>query len=294
MKMKKILLMTFLGLILLSCDVDDERLQFLDNSENRAGAYYAWENSDTLKVVEGASGVVRVQSPWIISSASVNVVIEVTGSAMDEIGTEITLTNATTIRGESFNSIEVNGSTIMLTINNRDTLTSVPFDLQVEVDTDGITDGDKLLVFEITSVNQGGKVLSAGDNNGEFVKAIVKILDADCPSDFGGSYEAGNNCFATDASSPTITETAVNGVYNVTDFTAGYYAFVGVPNIPAVLKDACGSLSIDDFTARRVLNFENMSGTDNGDGTLSLTWTEASGLTNGGDPVTCTTIFTLN
>ncbi|HBH49390.1 MAG TPA: hypothetical protein DDX98_12155 [Bacteroidales bacterium] len=291
---KYILLTLFIPII--SCDYEDERLDFLSDEENRPSEYYAWSNADTASAVEGNGVTIRLSSIWTLSTDDTSVEIELSGDAVSEIGTDITITNATTVAGGdpgNINDITINDNVISATINNRDTLTSVPLDLLISVEEDGVTDGDKVLVFTITSVSRDGSSLGAGDNNGERVTKVVNIVDADCPSDLSGTYTSGNSCFSTDSSNPDIVETANNGIYNIDDFTGGFYAFAGAPEVPAVLKDACGNLSIDDFVAFGVLEFVNMTGTDNGDGTLTITWTEASGFGNGGTPVTCTTTLIL-
>ncbi len=159
--------------------------------------------------------------------------------------------------------------------------------------TDNETDGDKTFMIEIISATtESGMELEVGKGPGSLLTAIeVTVQDVDCESDLSGNYNAGNSCFETDSSSPVLEETDQNGVYNITDFTGGFYAFADAPAIPAVMFDKCGNLSIDDFTAFGVLEFTDMSGIVNEDGSLTLTWTESTGFGNNDNPVTCTTTF---
>lgn len=294
MKHFKILVIALI-VVMTGCIEDDERLDFLSSDENTIAPYYAWSNSDELVVVEGNTGVIRIENIWATSNDPVTVVIELSGPAASEVGTEVTITNATTVAGGeegNANSIEISGTTITGTINNADTLTSVPLDLRITVADDDVTDGDKLLNFTIISATRGGESLGIGDNDGELIVKPVIIGDADCPSSLDGTYDSGNNCFATDASTPTLTETATNGVYDLSDFTGGFYAFAGAPQVAATMNDACDNLSIANFVAFGVLEFENITGIVNADGSLSITWSEASGFGNGGVRVTCTSTLT--
>lgn len=161
--------------------------------------------------------------------------------------------------------------------------------------TDGVTDGDKIILVKIV----GATALSSGrtiDFGAPGQKAVlpIKIQDVDCASDLDGTYDSGNSCFDTDSSVPTWAKVdGTIGTYNVSDFTGGWYAFAGAPQIAAVVVDACGNLSIADFEAAGgVLSFVNMSGSVLDNGSMVLTWTEANGFGNGGTPVTCTTTWT--
>lgn len=157
--------------------------------------------------------------------------------------------------------------------------------------TDGEPDGDKSLFVELTSaVTASGRELGIGKGAGNLLTRVeIIVFDIDCPSDLAGNYTAGNSCYDSDASAPVLTATESNGVYLISDFTGGFYAFASAPNIPATIIDQCGNLSIEDFVFSGVLEFTNMSGKVNEDGSLTLTWTEATGFGEGGNPVTCTT-----
>lgn len=291
-----IILIVILSFLIASCDEDDERLDFLDSSEYRVDEFYAWESGDTVKVTEGSSGIISLSSIWTLSTDPTYVEIEISGDAASEIGDDISVSNVTEIGDGpegNIDSVYFDNGVIYARIDNADTLSSTPLDLQISVAEDGVTDGDKYLTFTLKSVMRDGVSLGVGDNNGERVSMEVVIVDVDCPSELAGAYTAGNSCYDTDSSTPDLVETTSNGIYNISDFTGGFYAFAGAPEIAAVMKDACGNLSIDDFVAYGVLEFENMTGVDNGEGTLSITWTEASGYGNGGTPVTCTTTLTL-
>lgn len=281
-KMKRLLYILFFAafaLVLVNCEeVDDD----FDIGATSLPGYVEFNQEDTVSISEGGNLEVEIELP-VAKGENVNVTYQIISEGA-VYGVDYTVDTT------GVNSDGSGGTATIVFVDSTENADT--FVLPIVAPEDGVTDGDKYITFKITSATTAsGEVLTFGQpgQDGEFT---VKLVDINCPSALDGTYDAGNSCFASDSSTPVWTETATNGVYDVTDFTGGYYAYAGAPEIGAVVKDGCGNLSIDDFVAFGVLEFVNMSGKVNSDGSMTIIWTEASGYGNSGNPVTCTTTFT--
>ena len=251
-----------------------------DISATSGPGYVVFEDSDTTSVSEtGDTVTVNIELPL---SQGENVTVNYTYSG-------------DAVEGEDFVVVGATGGTGSVTIEyDFDDTALDEAGIQVVPLADGERDFNKSITFVITSaVTESGDELLAGQGDLDGTKP-VKFIDVDCPSDISGDY-AGVNCFPDPASPSTWVEDPLqNGLYSVTDFTGGYYGFAGAPSIGITIIDECGNLRADDFVFADVLEFTNISGTVNADGSISLSWTEASGFATGGNPTVCSTVFTPN
>ncbi len=266
----------FLSVFAVSCEEVDETFDI----EGTAGNPYVriLPNADTVVVNEGGTyALILTVSHSVRENVSVNYDLTLMNGA--ELGEDIVLANNSGNSG-----VLVIPHLSETTVTDRDTLF-------FRFPTDGVPDGDKRVRFEITGASTASDQAIDFGAPGQKKFIYFKIIDVDCPSDLDGTYNSGNNCFAGDASIPTWVKVPdTNADYQVSDFTGGYYAFAGVPQIPALITEACGSVAAEDF-AFSVLRFTNMSGVVNQNGSITLKWTESTGFGNGGTPVTCTTTW---
>ncbi|TRX62206.1 hypothetical protein FNH22_02480 [Fulvivirga sp. M361] len=175
--MKYLYLVLIVALIATSCDEEDERLDFLDDSANRIDQYYAWEEADAAEVTEGGSTTITLENIWTLSTEDVQVEIGISGTAAGDVGNGITITNKSVVEGFTFNDITISGNTISVVINNNDTLPSIDLELEIAVANNATTDTDQNLIFTINSVTRGGQALGVGDNDGELITKTVNIVD---------------------------------------------------------------------------------------------------------------------
>ncbi|NQY29740.1 MAG: hypothetical protein HRT69_09730 [Flavobacteriaceae bacterium] len=153
--------------------------------------------------------------------------------------------------------------------------------LTIPVNSDNFTSSTNVtIVIELTS-NSNGIVVSS-------TQTTITLAGL-CVSDLGGTYDVSTTSGAGDgaenavplpfASTVVITDNG-NGNYTMSDYSAGIYSawYTGVYNgaenaiVPGVFQDICGSLSgnFDAFYANETVI---LTGTDNGDGTLTIYWT---------------------
>lgn len=281
--MKKFNILKYLPIALLAAtafaceDYVDENLNVI--SENAVAPYVEFDSEDPLNTTEdGGPATVRITLP-VTQYEDVAVAYALGGTAV--YGTDYTIEGATAGAGGTITipyEPEANR-------NDRQ-------DVEINVINNEITDGEKTIILTLESAEtaSGKEVRIGKGTTEELVAKTIVIKDDDCPSELSGTYAAGNSCYASDSSVPVWTEQEKNGVYDVTDITGGYYAYAGAPNIPAVVVEKCGTLIIEDFSMYDgALNFTNMSGTVNDDGTLTIFWEE----TGFGGGASCTTTFTM-
>lgn len=102
-----------------------------------------------------------------------------------------------------------------------------------------------------------------------------------CVSDLAGTYEAvtSGSIGADYPYEVTLTETATSGVYEVSDITFGLYPDgYGASENPANITDVCDNITLKD-QPDTVYGGDVFNGTGkvNGDGTISLTWSNGYG-----------------
>jgi|GEM_PF-2298346 len=226
---------------------------------------------DDIEVDENAGSVsLNIEAPTGTLS---DITVDYTFGGDAVFGTDFDVSGAT-----------ANGGSIVLKVDPTDVQDFDNVDLDIDILTDGATDGDKTLTVTIVGgVNADGDMFVGGRGGTDFLKtATIKIADVDCASDLTGTYST-----LTDGTSGTafpytvtITESAtVNGEYTFSDITGGLYAIgYSAADQPAIVNDNCGVLSLVDQPDTVFGNdLFNGTGTVNADGTLTLTWSNGFG-----------------
>ncbi len=160
-------------------------------------------------------------------------------------------------------------------------------EIQFEVLTENFDVGERFsLIFNIT----GGDV-AVSENQ----KSVTHTMEISCSSDLAGTYstlmsgDAGDGMGGSQAtynnlpSTVIITTTSVDGTYSIDDMSFGLYPLgYSDPILPnGRLQDVCGRIS-DLGDTDRFGDAFTITGTVNGDGTISISWSNNYGDTGTG------------
>lgn len=176
------------------------------------------------------------------------------------------------------------------------TLGSDAYDVPASVTVPGgSNEGTFTVNVSDTNIGNAGETLILGfsESNNFFTGEPLSInVTRDCPSDLAGTYSVLSSGQSTDPAAPdpvvdlpytvTLTKTGDN-TYSVSDIFAGVYidwyceAYGLCAETEGSFTDVCGSLS-SSFT-EPFGEAASISGTNNGDGTLTVTFQNAYGDT---------------
>ena len=277
-EIKNILFFLFAVLVTLSaCEETDNPLEGATEVNNFV--QFAANTQAEVSATEGSSSTtMTIQSP-ISGGEDLLATISFSGDAVFGVDFDIIDGTGTTDIGGvvSKSATEAVIRVPFIPAGGVDLITD-QVDFQVVYLTDGETDGDKTLVITLTGA-VGSKTSSLVFDGGRGpirVNSTISISDADCPSELTGTWDADTS---GDAYVVTITETASNGLYDLSDITFGLYANgYGSSDNPVQFVDACGVISVtdqDDVVYGG--DVFNATGTVNADGTISITWANGFG-----------------
>ncbi|MCV9389035.1 hypothetical protein [Reichenbachiella ulvae] len=282
--MKKNNLYILLGLLFLvfSCEELEDPLS--EASEVNNFVQFAADTPSEIEVVEGGSDfVITIQAP-VSGGEDLLSTVSFSGTAEYGIDFEVVEGPGSNDAGAviSANATEAVIKVPYLPAGGEDLISDqVGFGIRFLTDLD--TDGDKTLIVTLDGAvgAETSNLVFDGGRGPIRVSSEITIKDADCPSDLTGTWNSVTTGSAgTDqAYTVTITETSVNGVYDLSDITFGLYTDVyGESDNPVQFTDACDVISVvDQPDVVYGGDVFNATGTVNENGTISISWSNGFG-----------------
>lgn len=221
-------------------------------------------------IKQGATINIPADAPYISGvTQSVDLVINATQFSDVSLIESVTVLKSFSGPSGSAEGIEVSSVTTFPS--------TLSLDLETLLSGTGVNEGDLgpgdvwTFVYKVNLTD--GRVLSPQGNTDVAFSCTSEIPEGTWNSVTTGT--AGTNVPYT----VTITETAVDGVYDISDITFGLYANgYGSSDNPAQFSDVCDIISVtnqpDVVYGGDVFNG---TGTLNGDGTITLTWSNGYG-----------------